>query len=206
MSSRPRYPISVGDRFGGTDGQRFEVEAQVGLGGQAVVFLALDARLNRQVAAKVSTAMNHGDRQMSMERFERELQLSSRVNHPHVLQVYDCGELHDGSPYVLLEWMPHGSLAGLVEDARKAGRYLPLHYVQYYATALAAAMRAVHATAMIHRDIKPENILIGADGVAKLTDFGIARRWGPSASWRPSSCRACPGRCPTSSASASAST
>jgi|GEM_PF-2141754 len=181
MSSQPRFPISIGDRFGGTDSQRFEVQAQAGLGGQAVVFRCLDTRLNRQVAAKVSTAMNHGDRQMSMERFERELQLSSRVNHPHVLQVYDCGELPDGSPYVLLEWMPHGAMSGLVEDARKQGRYLPLHYVHYYATALAAAMRAVHATQMIHRDIKPENVLIGADGVSKLTDFGIAKDISPNA-------------------------
>lgn len=181
MPPDSRFPLSVGDRFGGSARDRFEVKSQAGLGGQAVVFRCLDTRLNREVAAKVSTAMGHGDRRVAMERFERELQLSARVNHPHVLQVYDCGELPDGSPFVLLEWMDHGSLAGLVDGLMERGKMLPLEFVRYYSTALAASLRAVHATSMIHRDIKPDNVLIGADGVAKLTDFGIAKDIGPQA-------------------------
>lgn len=179
MSSR--NPLQPGQRFGGNDGQRFEVIARVGVGGQAVVYKAVDTRLGRDVAAKVSTAAGVGDRQVARERFERELQLTARVSHPHILQVYDCGEIADGSPFVLLEWMANGALSDLLERCKKSNAHLPLPFVHYYATALAAAMRAVHATQMIHRDLKPENVLIGADGVAKLTDFGIAKDISPSA-------------------------
>ncbi len=170
-----RNPLSPGQRFGGKDGERFEVVARVGLGGQAVVYRARDTRLGRDVAAKVSTAAGKGDRQHALERFERELQLSARVSHPHILQVYDCGELSDGSPFVILEWMANGALSDIVDRCRAANSHLPLAFVYYYATSIAAAMRAVHAKEMIHRDLKPENVLIGADGVAKLTDFGIAK-------------------------------
>jgi hypothetical protein len=174
-------PLQPGVRFGGTDGKRFEVEALVGEGGQALVFRVKDTRLGRVAAAKVSTAHERGQKRIFLERFERELQLSSRVNHPHVLQVYDCGELPEGAPYVLLEWMARGSLTSLIEKARGSGRAIPLGYVKYYAQALAAALRAVHAAHMIHRDIKPDNVLIGQDGVAKLTDFGIAKDISPDA-------------------------
>ena len=80
MSSR--NPLSPGQRFGGKDGERFEVVARVGLGGQAVVYKAKDTRLGRDVAAKVSTAAGKGDRQHALERFERELSPSSDILQP----------------------------------------------------------------------------------------------------------------------------
>ncbi len=175
-----RFALKPGDRFGGSSGDRFLVEAKAGLGGQAVVFRVLDTRLSRKAAVKVSTAGGR-DRRAFQERFERELQLTARINHPHVLQVYDCGELPEGEPWVLLEWMERGSLADLVDRAKKAGMLLPLDYVHYYAVSIAAALRAVHKTQMIHRDMKPDNVLIAGDGVAKITDFGIAKDISPEA-------------------------
>jgi eukaryotic-like serine/threonine-protein kinase len=175
-----RFPVKPGDRFGGTTGDRFIVEARAGIGGQAVVYRVLDTRLGRKAAVKISTAGGR-EKRSSMERFERELQLSARINHPHVLQVYDCGELPSGEPYVLLEWMERGSLMGLVERARKEGLLIPLTYVHYYAVSLGAAMRQVHQTQMVHRDIKPDNVLVAEDGVSKLTDFGIAKDISPEA-------------------------
>ena len=166
--------LGPGSTFGGPDGARFLVEQEVGRGGQAVVFRVLDQRLSRPAALKVSTAAGP-NRALNLERFEAELRLTSRVRHPHVLQVYDCGELPDGSPWVLLEWMGHGSVGQLIKRVRKAGRYLPLPHVRYYATAVAAALRATHAANLVHRDVKPDNVLVGRDGVAKLTDFGIAK-------------------------------
>lgn len=173
--------LKEGDRFGGPNGRRFLVEGKAGAGGQAMVFRVRDTRLDRLVAAKVSTAHETRQKQLFLERFERELQLSSRVSHPHVLQVYDCGELKGGAPYVLLEWMDRGDLVGFIDRARKSGRHLPYPFVRYYGLSLAAALRAVHQAQMVHRDVKPDNILIASDGVAKLTDFGIAKDISPDA-------------------------
>jgi len=173
-------PIQPGSRFGGTSGTRFLVEKQVGRGGQAVVFLVRDTRLDRLVALKLCTAPDGHLRKMFLDRFERELKLTSRVSHPHVLQVFDAGELSGGSPYVLLEYMHHGSLVDLASKAR-GGQRIPLSYMRYYATALAAALRASHAADVIHRDVKPDNVLIARDGVAKLTDFGVALDIAPDA-------------------------
>ena len=178
--SAPKMLVE-GDRFGGSNGRRFLVEGRAGAGGQAMVFRVRDTRLDRLVAAKVSTAHETRQQQLFLERFERELQLSSRVSHPHVLQVYDCGELEGGAPYVLLEWMDRGDLVGFIDRARKSGRNLPYPFVRYYGLSLAAALRAVHGAQMVHRDVKPDNMLIAADGVAKLTDFGIAKDISPDA-------------------------
>jgi cysteine-rich repeat protein len=164
-----------GKSLGGTSGDRFLLEEQVGRGGQAVVFQALDTKLERKVAVKISTAPPGLQRQIFIDRFEREMRLTSRVHHPHVLQLYDCGELEDGTPYVLLEWMPFGALDSLVHRSRSEKVHIPLDWVHYYASAVAAGLRATHAVEIIHRDIKPDNILIGRGGVAKLMDFGIAR-------------------------------
>lgn len=174
-------PLSEGSMFGGTDGKRFQVQNEAGRGGQAVVFRVLDTRLSRSLALKLCVAPDGAARRLFMERFERELKLTSRLNHPHVLQLYDCGELPGGFPYVMLEWMEHGSMSGIVEVLRSQGRNLPMAYAAYYGRALAAALYAVHAADVVHRDVKPDNVLIGRDGVAKLTDFGIAKDLSPGA-------------------------
>lgn len=172
--------LEIGDKFGGPRGDRFVIERQLGVGGQGIVFAARDSRLDRLVALKVSTATG-AQKALFLERFERELRLSSRINHPHVLQTYDCGELDSGHPYVLLEYAERGSLVDLVNKTRKSGRHIPLAYVQYYAGCLASALKAAHAGEMVHRDVKPDNMLIVSDGVAKLTDFGIAKDISPEA-------------------------
>ncbi len=173
-------PIQAGSSFGGTSGTRFVVEREVGRGDQATVYLVRDTRLTRHVALKLCTAPDGHLRKLFLDRFERELQLTSRVNHPHVLQVYDAGELPGGYPFVLLEYMHHGSLVDLASRSRR-GQALPLTYLKYYATAVAAGLRATHAADVIHRDVKPDNVLIARDGVAKITDFGVALDISPEA-------------------------
>lgn len=173
--------LAEGARFGGTSGTRFVVEAEIGRGGQAVVYRTRDTRLDRLVALKLCTAPEGYARKMFLDRFERELQLTSRVSHPHVLQVYDAGELPGGAPFVLLEWMEHGSLVDMANAVRKTGKHLPMEYLRYYATAMAAGLRACHSAEVIHRDVKPDNVLIARDGVAKVTDFGVALDISPDA-------------------------
>ena len=170
-----RKSLAVGDFFGGKKGRRFEVLAIAGQGAQATVFRAHDSRLDRTVAVKVSSVPSPRMRVKMMERFERELRMSTRVNHPHVLQVYDCGELEGGTPYMLLEWMEKGDLSAVLQAAWSVGQHVPLRYVHYYALSIASAMRAIHQANIVHRDVKPNNVLIRTDGVAKLTDFGIAK-------------------------------
>ena len=170
-----RKTLSIDDRFGGKNGKRFKVDSIAGQGAQATVFAVTDTRLHRLVAAKVARVPSPQQRTAMLNRFERELRLSSRVNHPHVLAVYDCGELEGGTPYVLLEWMAIGDLSTVIDAAWNVGQLLPLEYVQYYGMSIASAMRAVHKAGIVHRDLKPANVLIREDGVTKITDFGIAK-------------------------------
>jgi serine/threonine protein kinase len=181
LTPPPSSPLNEGQRFGGSSGTRFVVDGFASHGGQAAVYRAWDSRLERHVAAKVSMARPGVQRQLDHDRFERELRLSSRIAHPHIVEVFDCGELANGAPYVLLEWMPRGSVAQLIDTASVAGGVLPVRWILYYARALAVALRAVHASDVIHRDVKPGNVLIGGNGVAKLADFGVAQDLRPGA-------------------------
>jgi len=164
-----------GSLFGGRSGDRFEIKREVGRGAQGLVFLALDHRLNREVAIKVCTAASGLQQQEFLRRFDREMKLTSRVNHPHILSIYDCDETSDGCPYVVLEWMAGGALDGFAQRTRAKGLHTPLPWIGYYTSAIAAGLRAVHARQIVHRDIKPDNVLVNAEGVAKITDFGIAK-------------------------------
>ncbi len=175
IGTQEESSLEEGALFGGRDGKRFLVECEAGKGGQALVYKVRDNRLGRMAAAKVSTASESSMRKLLMERFEHELLLGSRVSHPHVLQVYDCGELDGGTPYVLLEWMDRGDLVDLLDTAWAIRQNLPLAHIHYYATCIASALRAIHAAQIVHRDIKPDNILLRFDGVPKLTDFGVAK-------------------------------
>jgi tRNA A-37 threonylcarbamoyl transferase component Bud32 len=170
-----RTELNVGDTFGGRKSDRFEIIGVAGQGAQAIVYKAHDTRLDRTIAVKLSSTPDANYRSKMLIRFERELKLSSKISHPHVVAIHDCGELEGGTPYVLLEWMEHGDLGRILESAWSAGQLLPVAHIHYYALAIASAMKAIHGVGIVHRDIKPDNILLRGDGVAKLTDFGIAK-------------------------------
>jgi len=147
---------------------RYTVERELGRGGMATVFLARDLRHDRSVALKVLHAElvpQHGP-----ERFQREILVAARLQHPHILTVLDSGELADGQ---LWYTMPFVNGESLRERLRREGP-LPLEDALRIAREVADGLAYAHGQGVIHRDVKPENILL-ASGHALLADFGIAR-------------------------------
>jgi eukaryotic-like serine/threonine-protein kinase len=136
----------------------YRVDAKIGAGGMGEVYRATDARLNRVVAIKVLAA------QFS-ERFEREAKAIAALNHPNICQIYDIGP-----NYLVMEYVD-----GLPIVARGQAP-IPRDKALRLALQIASAMEAAHAKGIIHRDLKPANIFVTTDGIAKLLDFGLAKR------------------------------
>ncbi len=142
----------------------------VGRGGMAEVYLAEDERLDRQVAVKILPAAMAMD-QTFRARFEREARAAARLQHPHILSVYDFGE-QDGIPYLVMPYITGGSLAQIIAAARGP---LPLNKVAQWLEEMASALQYAHDQGIIHRDVKPGNMLVGPGEHLLLSDFGIAK-------------------------------
>jgi serine/threonine protein kinase len=135
----------------------------------AVVYCARDRELDRDVAIKVLAEHLASDVEFR-QRFLREGRLAAKLSHPNVVSVYDGGET-DGRPYIVMEYVEGVTLAG--EIARR-GR-VSLDEATGLATQVCAGLEHAHDMGLVHRDIKPQNLLLRADGVLKIADFGIAR-------------------------------
>ena len=144
---------------------RYRVDARLGGGGMADVFDAYDEQLHRPVAVKLLRGIDEAG---AARRFAEEIRLTARVNHPNIVALYDAGE-HDGSPFLVLERVNGGTLAGEMA----AGPMDPRR-VAAIGEQLASALSHSHAAGIVHRDVKPTNVLIAADGSVRLADFGIA--------------------------------
>ena len=148
----------------------YEIEEQIGRGGMAVVYRALDERLKRKVALKVLPP-ELAFRPEVRTRFLREAEMSARLSHPHIVPIYSVDEA-DGLVYFAM---------GLVEGESLAARLgreprPPLDFVRRVLCEVAGALHYAHQQGVVHRDVKPDNILIEApSGRALVTDFGIAR-------------------------------
>jgi len=145
----------------------YRIEGQLGAGGMGVVYRAVDTKLNRPVAVKFLSdkLADAGARR----RFQREAQMASSLNHPHILTVYDAGEL-DGRQYLVTEFVDGGTLKNWARAQKRGWRE-----VVELLTGVADGLAAAHQAGILHRDIKPENILVTASGYAKLADFGLAK-------------------------------
>ena len=146
----------------------YEICGELGRGGMGVVYKARHRRLNRLVALKMIRGAYADEIQIARFRIEAEAVASLR--HPNILQIYDIGE-HKGSPYVALELLEGGSLIG-----RLMGTVLPPKQAAEWMVPLVSAMDAAHQAGIVHRDLKSANILFSADGIPKITDFGLAKR------------------------------
>ena len=148
---------------------RYELKETVGTGGMSTVYCAFDTLLERNVALKVLHEQYGGDEEY-VERFRREARAVAQLSHPNIVTVIDRGE-EDGKQFIVFELVDGENLKELV--AR--GGPLPVRRVLELGLEVGRALAFAHAQGLIHRDVKPQNVLLNGDGLAKVTDFGIAR-------------------------------
>src|SRR5579863_1104881 len=145
--------LAAGDKLG-----PYEILALIGAGGMGEVYKALDPRLNREVAIKVSHAA-------FTERFAHEARSIAALNHPNVCTLYDVVISKDAPNYLVMEYVEGESPKGP----------MPLEDALRVASQIAAALEAAHEKNIVHRDLKPANIKIKPDGTVKVLDFGLAK-------------------------------
>ena len=147
-------------------GDTFRIERELGGGGMSHVFLAEETRFGRKVVIKVlSTDIGAS---LSAERFEREIKLAARLQHPHIVPLLAAGDV-GGIPYYTMPYVAGSSL----RERMLAGP-IPQHEAQGILRDVAKALAYAHRQGIVHRDIKPENILLN-EGTAMVADFGVAR-------------------------------
>ena len=155
---------------------RYQLVRLLGQGGMGLVFHATDERLGRDVAMKVLRADLHLDKDIRRQ-LAHEARAAARINHPGIVEVYDLGELDDGSSFLVMELLEGRSLADLLAEGARATPARPPRFC-----GRPPPRWAPHtAWILIHRDLKPQNIFLVADGdgfATKLLDFGLARNVG----------------------------
>ena len=147
----------------------YRIITQIGKGGMANVYKAYQASVDRYVAIKVLPSQL-AESQEFATRFHQEARIIAKLEHPHILPVFDYGE-SDGVAYFVMRYLE----AGTLRDKMEAGRPLPLNDIDRIFTQLAEALSYAHSFGIIHRDLKPANALIDSHGNIFLTDFGIAK-------------------------------
>jgi eukaryotic-like serine/threonine-protein kinase len=167
MSTPPEdTPIRIGDRY--------RLDERIGAGAMGAVWKATDELLNRTVAVKellaAAVPARGGALEESRQRILREGRIGARLQHPHVISMFDV-VVHDDSPWLVMEYLPSQSLAQrLAQDGA-----IPPREAADIGRQVADGLAAAHKAGVVHRDVKPGNVLLGDDGRVKLTDFGVSR-------------------------------
>jgi serine/threonine-protein kinase len=145
----------------------YTVDRELGRGGMATVYLAQDVKHDRVVALKVL----HPELAASLgpDRFLREIKLAARLNHPHILPLFDSGEA-DGFLYYVMPYVEGESLRERLDREKQ----IPIEEAVHHARSIASALDYAHRQNIVHRDIKPENVML-YEGEAMVMDFGIAK-------------------------------
>ena len=152
-------------------GNRYEILEEVGLGGMATVYKAKDHVLNRLVAVKVLKDEFTTDTEF-IKRFNTEAQAAASLSHPNIVSIYDVGHEDENNLYYIVMELVQGKT--LKEIINSEG-VLSWKWAVNIAMQIASALELAHKNGIVHRDIKPHNIIITEDGIAKVTDFGIAK-------------------------------
>ncbi|MDP1825062.1 MAG: serine/threonine-protein kinase [Archangium sp.] len=163
---RPVEPAPVLER--GTAVGRFVVIDTVGMGGMGAVYSAYDPDLDRRVALKTLHTTGTSD-PTAHGRMLREAQAMARLSHPNVVNVFDVGE-HRGGIFIAMEFVPGVTLRTWERAKERSWREVVALFLQ-----AGRGLAAAHAAHLVHRDFKPANVLLGEDGRARVTDFGVAR-------------------------------
>jgi serine/threonine protein kinase len=148
---------------------KYEILEEIGQGGMATVYRALDTRLNREVAVKILHA-HLASKAESRERFQREAHAVARLRHDNILEIFDYSGKESAENFIVMEFIHGPTLREFLDDGDLK---VPELGVMITAEVCRALIHA-HSSGIIHRDIKPENIMIRDDGIIKLMDFGIA--------------------------------
>ncbi len=170
MSKEPDAWKSEGlPRPGTTIVARYRLDEGIARGGMSMIYRAHDLFHERDVVLKVLPRKLITPR--SHARFMREARLASLVEHPNVVLTYDAGLMEDGTPYIVMEHLEGRSLY----QRLKAEGTIPLDECKAILACVCSGVHAAHERGVIHRDLKPSNVLVLADGVVKVIDFGLSK-------------------------------
>jgi len=159
--SEPAETFAPGTQFG-----TYQILEMIGVGGMGMIYRAFDTKLDRTVAIKfLSSGLADA---AARRRFQREAQIASSLNHPHIVTVHDIGE-YQGRQYLVTEFVDGGTLRDWRKEKRTWRQIVDL------LLGVADGLSAAHQAGILHRDIKPANVLVAKNGYAKLTDFGLAK-------------------------------
>ncbi len=174
LSSKAKASLPSESVIGRTIGN-YEILSLIGAGGMGEVYLARDARLDRQIALKLLPAQFTAD-PAQVRRFEREARAASALNHPNIITIYEIGHEigQEGERrFIATEFIKGRTLREIIADG--PAERMRLRESLAIAVQIAGALAAAHAAGIVHRDIKPENVMSRADGLVKLLDFGLAK-------------------------------
>jgi serine/threonine protein kinase len=159
---------------------RYEILAEIGEGGMAAVYKALDLRLQREVAIKILHPQIAKHEEFC-QRFYQEAAIAAKLVHPNIVQIHDYGTSDDGRTFIVSELIRGRDFHHLqVEHTRARGEPVPALFSAMVCEEILRALAAAHKHNVVHRDVKPDNVMIASDGTVKLTDFGIAKNMGAS--------------------------
>ncbi|HEM6083268.1 TPA: Stk1 family PASTA domain-containing Ser/Thr kinase [Streptococcus suis] len=157
--------IQIGKIFAG----RYRIVRQIGRGGMADVYLARDLILDGEEVAVKVLRTNYQTDQIAIQRFQREARAMAELDHPNIVRISDIGE-EDGQQYLAMEYVNGLDLKRYIKENAPLSNDVAVRIMGQ----ILLAMRMAHTRGIVHRDLKPQNVILTSNGIAKVTDFGIA--------------------------------